>query len=156
MPVIQLLWRRCTSSRHYWPKFAQTYLGRFYWSWCWLHWTEVSKSQIFGSIWNSNLCSHRASKFKLFHQGIFLCTTFPSSDFFFFSFFKLESLEIWNRVGEDHEFSVCQGTLKQLLMRSPLNYLLLRRIANLTDDLLIEVLKVAFFQKVWFVFNLQI
>ena len=61
--------------------------------------------------------------------------------FFFFSFFKLESLEIWNRVGEDFEFSLCQGTLKQLLMRSPLNYLLLRRIPNLTDDLLIEVLK---------------
>ena len=61
--------------------------------------------------------------------------------FFFFSLFKLESLEIWNTVGQDYEFSLCQGTLKQLLMRSPLNYLLLRRIPNLTDDLLIEVLK---------------
>ena len=44
-------------------------------------------------------------------------------------------------MGQDHEFSVCQGTLKQLLMRSPLNYLLLQRVANLTDDLLFEVLK---------------
>ena len=34
-----------------------------------------------------------------------------------------------------------QGTLKQLLWRSPLNYLHLQRIANLTDDLLYEVLK---------------
>ena len=58
-----------------------------------------------------------------------------------FNFFKLERLEIWNRVGQDHEFSVCQGTLKQLLWRSPLNYLHLQRIANLTDDLLFEVLK---------------
>ena len=52
----------------------------------------------------------------------------------------MTSLELWNRVGEVHELAVCQTTLMQLLSRSPLTYLLLQRIGNLTDNLLAEIL----------------
>ena len=50
------------------------------------------------------------------------------------------SLEIWNKIGQDHELAVSQSVLMQLLCRAPLTYVLLQRIANLTDELLMEVL----------------
>ena len=56
-------------------------------------------------------------------------------------FRKLQSLELWNNIGQDHELTVCQNTLKQLLFRSPLDYVLLQRIGNLTDDLFKEILQ---------------
>ena len=56
-------------------------------------------------------------------------------------FTKLSSLEIWNKIGQDHELAVCQNVLRQLLYRAPLTYLLLQRVANLTDELLLEILQ---------------
>ncbi len=56
-------------------------------------------------------------------------------------FNKLSSLELWNKIGLNHELAICQNTLKQLLYRSPLTYLLLQRIANLTDELMEEILQ---------------
>ena len=56
-------------------------------------------------------------------------------------FTQLSSLEIWNRIGQDHELAVCQNVIRQLLYRAPLTYLLLQRIGNLTDELLMEILQ---------------
>lgn len=56
-------------------------------------------------------------------------------------FTKMTSLELWNKIGQDHELAICQNTLKQLLFRSPLTYLLLQRIGNLTDQLFAEILQ---------------
>ena len=55
-------------------------------------------------------------------------------------FTQLSSLEIWNKIGHDHELAVPASVLMQLLGRAPLTYLLLQRIANLTDELFMEVL----------------
>lgn len=55
-------------------------------------------------------------------------------------FTQLGSLEIWNKIGQDHELAVSQNVLMQLLCRAPLTYVLLQRIANLTDEVLMEVL----------------
>lgn len=55
-------------------------------------------------------------------------------------FTKLTSLELWNKM--DHELAICHNTLKQLLFRSPLTYILLQRIGNLTDEVFADILKI--------------
>jgi hypothetical protein len=53
-------------------------------------------------------------------------------------FNQLTSLELWNGMG--NEWAICCNTLKQLLLRAPLTYMLLQRIGNLTDQLIASVL----------------
>jgi len=55
-------------------------------------------------------------------------------------FTKLTSLELWNKIGQNHELAVSDNVLIQLLFRAPLTYLLLQRVGSLTDDLFSMIL----------------
>ncbi len=57
-------------------------------------------------------------------------------------FTKMTSLELWNKIGQEHEYAVATTTIRQLLYKAPLTYLLLQRIGNLTDELVASILEV--------------